>query len=135
TELEDMTRRWSEGQAAILAQTLEEQRPCPVCGSLHHPQPARAEAPLPSQQQVEEQRAQVERLQTQRDQALQKVQAAEQHLGELKLAGTHLSQTLGALAEEKVPALEARLTETRTQLAEAQQAKRNLPAVESELRT
>lgn len=31
---------WFNGQAAELAQTLEENNPCPVCGSLHHPKKA-----------------------------------------------------------------------------------------------
>lgn len=31
---------WFNGQAAELAQSLEENSPCPVCGSLHHPQKA-----------------------------------------------------------------------------------------------
>lgn len=31
---------WFNGQAAELAQNLEEDSPCPVCGSLHHPQKA-----------------------------------------------------------------------------------------------
>ena len=31
---------WHNGQAALLALRLEEQQPCPVCGSLDHPDPA-----------------------------------------------------------------------------------------------
>ena len=32
--------KWHSGQAAYLASTLNEQQPCPVCGSLEHPAPA-----------------------------------------------------------------------------------------------
>lgn len=33
-------RRYFDGQAGILAQGLTKDKPCPVCGSLHHPNPA-----------------------------------------------------------------------------------------------
>lgn len=33
----DVEMRWQQAQAGILAQTLAEGSPCPVCGSLHHP--------------------------------------------------------------------------------------------------
>lgn len=36
-QIEDIFRR---GQAGLLAKTLQENRPCPVCGSLEHPMPA-----------------------------------------------------------------------------------------------
>lgn len=42
-----------EGQAAVLAGKLQDNIPCPVCGSLHHPAPAAASRNIPTQQQVE----------------------------------------------------------------------------------
>jgi len=44
---------WHQGQAAILARELQAGTPCPVCGSLDHPAPARTDQELPDQQQVE----------------------------------------------------------------------------------
>ena len=41
------------GQAAYLAKNLEEGKPCPVCGSVHHPHPAIPEGELPDKKQVE----------------------------------------------------------------------------------
>lgn len=44
-----MNRAFLDEQAGILAQSLDEGRPCPVCGSLHHPEPAQASADAPTE--------------------------------------------------------------------------------------
>ncbi len=44
---------WSSGQAALLAQQLAPDHPCPVCGALDHPQPATAEYDIPSQVDID----------------------------------------------------------------------------------
>ena len=40
---------WHGGPAAILASQLNDNYPCPVCGSTHHPQLAISDQPLPSE--------------------------------------------------------------------------------------
>ncbi|CAH1043675.1 AAA family ATPase [Halomonas sp. TD01] len=45
--------RWHQGQAALLARTLKEDAPCPVCGSLEHPAPAFKHTDIVTQAQVE----------------------------------------------------------------------------------
>ncbi|ALC17237.1 DNA repair exonuclease SbcCD ATPase subunit [Desulfuromonas soudanensis] len=47
---------WHQGQAAILAAELQTGQPCPVCGSSEHPAPARSEAAIPSEKELEQAR-------------------------------------------------------------------------------
>ncbi len=39
-------------QAGVLAETLAENEPCPVCGSLHHPEPAQKSPAAPDKEQL-----------------------------------------------------------------------------------
>lgn len=54
TVLEELKRRAREAQAALLASTLEEGKPCPVCGSEHHPRPAVCEADAPTEDEIKD---------------------------------------------------------------------------------
>ncbi len=48
-----LRRRFLDAQAGILAQTLIEGEKCPVCGSLHHPEPAALLPDAPDKETVE----------------------------------------------------------------------------------
>ena len=49
-------RDWHLAQASILAMTLQDAAPCPVCGSAEHPSPAHSEIAPPTQAMVEKAR-------------------------------------------------------------------------------
>lgn len=49
----DVQRRYLDGQAGILAHTLQEGLPCPVCGSTHHPSPALQHESIPTKQDID----------------------------------------------------------------------------------
>ena len=70
--------RWHQGQAALLAFTLEEDAPCPVCGSIQHPSPAVQHADIVTQAQVEEARS----IEEQARHALQTAERQEQQLAQ-----------------------------------------------------
>lgn len=53
-------RRFLRGQAALVALELKEGRPCPVCGSLEHPAPARAQEGAVTREEMDLQRARME---------------------------------------------------------------------------
>ncbi len=50
----DLEAAFLSGQAGILAQTLAEGQPCPVCGSREHPSPAIRSARVPSEKELKE---------------------------------------------------------------------------------
>ena len=47
-----MEAAFFDGQAGILAEKLEEGKPCPVCGSLIHPSPASREERIPTEEEL-----------------------------------------------------------------------------------
>lgn len=52
-ELKEKTRIYLEAQAGILAETLEVNKPCPVCGSMEHPQIATKPVDVPTKEELD----------------------------------------------------------------------------------
>ena len=55
-EYDAKNRAFLDEQAGIMAARLEENTPCPVCGSLHHPQPAVMAESAPTEEEVKKAR-------------------------------------------------------------------------------
>lgn len=122
----EANRAYLSEQAGVLARTLQAGMPCPVCGAVEHPAPARVSDDAPSEAQLKAAKAAADR-------AAQIAKDASARAGEVRgrteSQSAHLAERLGALengctvaeAPVKLPALlsaaEAEITERTAQLA------------------
>ena len=109
-EKETLFRRESAG---ILAAGLTEGQPCPVCGSIHHPSPARAAEGIPDQKELNRLKEQAKKREQELSAAYAQAAAANALVSGLKKeVGSHRADSLAAQIaknEDRVEALKLRL--------------------------
>lgn len=100
---------WFEGQAAILAQRLTIGEPCPVCGSIHHPQPALATHHLPTESEWKASREEAHRLEGEYEGVRSKTSEHREKLVRLEAEQKSLEDSLGTKKDISLKQLEADL--------------------------
>ena len=125
TSLRLLRDRQLTGMAARLAEDLSAGSPCPVCGSSHHPQPARSAADAVNETQIEA-------AETALSQASQQQQAAAVLLADIRVRLEAVLEKAGAAAEDPAAAIAAAEQAETTLNAARQQAER-LPHLEGSL--
>lgn len=123
---EDKYRAFLDEQAGLLAATLQENSPCPVCGSVCHPHPATLALHAPTEAQVQAARQMAEAAKKRAEAASQEASRQNGMVTATQQALTAaLAQHLGNVALEDAPAA------VQTQLQERNgQIERLLPKIQ-----
>lgn len=117
-----MERLFLDQQAGILASSLEEGSPCPVCGSVHHPSPALKADHAPDQSMLEQERKALENANARREKASSEAHRLNGQLTAcrerfVQLAGELLPNWQEETAEEQLALLRRREEEKHQQLS------------------
>ena len=144
-----------ERLAASVARGLEEGKPCPVCGSTHHPSPAVAEGHVPDEAEVtgarevaEGLRASAGELESSRDLEAERLETARRSLAEAAGRESRPAEDLAVLharavksrdeaqaAQARLSGLERELTEAESRIESARGGQEEARRAESEART
>ncbi|MGB0894644.1 MAG: AAA family ATPase [Parashewanella sp.] len=124
---------WHQGQAAVLAQSLQLGSPCPVCGSAEHPMPANFNSQTPTEAQLQQANQQEvsaqEKLTTARSDYKLLVQQ-QQHIEQQKQP---LADLLGASLSSPISVCEQEAQQLQKDFLTAQQAAQQLTAIQKQI--
>ncbi|MCG9720706.1 SMC family ATPase [Shewanella sp. Isolate7] len=124
---------WHRGQAARLAAELAPGEPCPVCGSLEHPEPAMGEFDLPSDEALASAKQAESDALTLLHQARSDFKLLKQSLQSLQQSATQLAQELGEAAGLSLEQHQARLVDLGDSFERAKAAQASLGELDTQI--
>ncbi|WNC70061.1 SMC family ATPase [Thalassotalea nanhaiensis] len=120
---------WHSNQAAILAQTLQADTPCPVCGAIEHPQPATSTEQMSkaTKEHVDIARKEQNKLLHAQSEADKVFSGAKQELTQLEQQKQNLVAELGEDFNKTLVQLNDELNGLSKQIVELETKENNLP--------
>ena len=141
-----LERAYMDGQAGILASSLTDGSPCPVCGSVHHPSPAAVPEHVPDEAALKKEKKALSALKDAADRASVaagevrgRQEEKEKSIRSMALSLTGTEDLMEAETEarkrkeasaRKEQALEAELAEARKKTARRKELEKKLPELE-----
>ncbi|SHI50446.1 AAA family ATPase [Lutispora thermophila] len=92
-EVDELNQRFFHGQAGLLARGLKDNEPCPVCGSTHHPRPAKELSGMPSEEELKNKKAEL-------DEKNEKLRAAADEYADIRAKGEAQRQNVDKIKQE-----------------------------------
>jgi exonuclease SbcC len=138
TALKKIELAWHSGQAAILAQQLEPDTPCPVCGSNEHPQPATSSKDLPTNQDRKLAKQAVDNIHQQLQKQREKyadIRAMANNLDTRIQQLTHqLIEEFGNTAQQPIKTLEQHHNNLTVKLKQAQEQRQQIAQLDKKIK-
>ncbi|MCP5419909.1 MAG: SMC family ATPase [Gammaproteobacteria bacterium] len=131
----DIQERWIDRQAAILADSLVDGEPCPVCGAQQHPNPARVGGEAPGEQDVKAAREAWNTAQTEREAEKEKLSGLQRRHDILAAEMNALEKGLDDCLDVQPTEWEASLAEKSECLKQAEQAQTQLNVLTQSIQT
>ncbi len=133
-KLDDLYLKWRNGQSGLLAETLEEGEPCPVCGSLEHPALAVKDQDVPSDKALEQAKAALDKAMGQKQGLNEKISPIDKELSEIKGKTQTIEEDLGDWASAPLDELEQEALKRAQALKDADKASERLSSIDQEIK-
>jgi len=135
SRLEQAEQRFYEGTAGILADSLQDGKPCPVCGSKEHPAPAPMGKDIPDRTELEKQKKSVRDIDKHLTVARDQEAALRTQLAGVKGEAETLATRLGDFAKAPLTELRGKRRDLQKQISESEAAGKKKKELETSVKT
>lgn len=125
---------WYKGQAAILAKGLEDNMPCPVCGSRNHPNLAVSSEAIPTEGDLKAQRILVDRLEKEKKEKDDMLKKEEIEKSKLEAGIQSIEEEIKGSREEDLSTLKADMENVKKLFEDASSRAKELEGLQKELK-